>query len=177
MARRSSKRSPTMKDVADQAGVSPTTVSFVINDVPNANIPEETRSRVFDAIKQLGYRPNALARGLRARRTHTIGFISDEVASSPFSGQIIAGAQATASDYEKVLLLVNTGGNPDLKETAVETLLERQVDGIIYATMYHRVAQPPAALREAPAVLLDCYVEDRSLPSVVPDEAQGARTA
>jgi LacI family transcriptional regulator len=177
MAQRPSRRRVTMKNVADHAGVSQTTVSFILNDVPNANIPDETRERVWTAIKELNYRPNAIARGLRAQRTQSIGFISDEVASSPHATRTIAGAQATAWAHDKVLLLVDTGRNETLKEAAVETMLERQVEGIIYATMYHRPAQPPAALREVPVVLVDCFVEDHSLPSVVPDEAQGGRTA
>jgi LacI family transcriptional regulator len=166
-----------MKDVAEHAGVSQTTVSFVLNEVPHVTIPDETRARVWAAINELEYRPNALARGLRSQRTHTMGFISDEVASAPFAGKMIAGAQAAAWAHDHLLLLVNTGGNQSLKEAAVETLLERQVEGIVHATMYHRVAQPPATLHEVPAVLLDCYVEDRSLPSVVPDEVQGGHTA
>jgi LacI family transcriptional regulator len=52
-------------------------------------------------------------------------------------------------------------------------LLERQAEGVIYATMYHRAVELPPSLKELPAVLLDCYVEDRSLPSVVPDETTG----
>jgi LacI family transcriptional regulator len=56
-------------------------------------------------------------------------------------------------------------------------LLERQVDALIYATMYHRPVSLPPAVRQVPVVLLDCYVADRSLPSVVPDEVQGGRNA
>lgn len=177
MGRKATAQRTTMKDVAELAGVSQTTVSFVLNDVSTAGIPEETRERVWEAIRQLNYRPNALARGLRAQSTKTIGFVSDTVASSPFANEIIAGAQATAWQHERLLLLVNTGGSEKLKQAAIETLLERQVDGIIYATMYHRAAQPPEALYEIPSVLLDCYVEDRSLPSVVPDEVEGGRAA
>ena len=59
------KRTPTMKDVAKLAGVSQTTVSFVINDNAEAGIPDETQQRVWDAIEQLGYRPNVMAQGLR----------------------------------------------------------------------------------------------------------------
>ncbi len=177
MARRATKQRITMKDVAERAGVSQTTVSFILNEVPNANIPEETRERVWDAIKELKYRPNALARGLRTQRTQTIGFVSDDVAISSFAAEIIAGAQVTAWAHDKLLLLVNTNGNRVLIEDAIEMLLERQVDGIIYATMYHRVAQPSTALYEIPSVLLDSYMEDRSLPSVVPDEVQGGRRA
>lgn len=89
----SKKKRPSMKDVAQQAGVSRTTVSFVINKVPNANIPQETQDRVWAAVDELDYRPNALARGLRAQRTHAIGFVSDEVATTPYAGNMIQGAK------------------------------------------------------------------------------------
>jgi LacI family transcriptional regulator len=166
-----------MYDVARVAGVSQTTVSFVINDAPGANIPQETRDRVWAAVKELNYRPNAMARSLSLQRSHTIGFISDEIATNPHAGQTIQGAQDAAWASNKLLLVINTGGDPVLEEAAVETLLERQVEGIIYATWYHRVVTPPPQLSQVPAVLVDCYIEDRSLPSVVPDEVQGGRTA
>ena len=166
-----------MQDVANRAGVSRTTASFVINNVNGAGIPEETRQRVWDAVKELGYRPNAIARGLRSAKTSTIGFISDEVATSPFAGEIIHGAQDRAWEDEMLLLLVNTGGNQAMKRAAVEMLLQRQVEGIIYATMYHREVHPPESVRHVPTVLLDCFVADASLPSVVPDEADGGRRA
>ena len=166
-----------MKDVAKLAGVSSTTVSFVINDVANSNIPAETQARVLAAVEELQYRPNVMARGLRAQRTHTIGFLSDEVASTPFAGRIIQGAQELAWEHNYLLLLINTGTNRSMKEAAVETLLDRQVDGIIYATMYHRQVNPPEQLNQVPTVLLDCFAEDRAFPSVVPADVQGARDA
>jgi LacI family transcriptional regulator len=128
-------RPPSMKDVAKQAGVSQTTVSFVINQVENANIPAETQERIFAAIDKLGYRPNAMARQLRSNRTQTFGFISDVVATTPFAGRIIQGAQDAAWAQGYLLLVVNTGGDETVTEAAVETLLERRVDGILYATM------------------------------------------
>jgi LacI family transcriptional regulator len=166
-----------MQDVADLAGLSRTTVSFVINNVESANIPQETRDRVWEAVGQLGYRPNAIAQGLRSARTHTIGFISDEVATTPYAGEIIRGAQDRAWEEEKLLLLVNTGHDQAMKRAAVETLLQRQVEGIIYATMYHREVHPPDSVRQVPTVLLDCFVADASLPSIVPDEVNGGRKA
>jgi len=166
-----------MKDVAELAGVSRTTVSFVINDRPDANIPQETREKVLTAVSQLGYRPNAIARGLRAQRTHTIGFISDVIATTPHAGHMIQGAQDFAWAHNNLLLLINTGGNQDMKTAAVNMLLERQVDGIIYATMYHRQANPPATIKDVPAVLLDCYCENKSMPSVIPDEVLGGYEA
>jgi LacI family transcriptional regulator len=166
-----------MYDVARVAGVSQTTVSFVINNVPNANIPQETRDRVWAAVEELGWRPNAMARGLSLQRSHTIGLISDEIAISSHAGKIIQGAQDAAWAQNKMLLVINTGSNLDIERGAVEVMLERQVEALIYATMYHQPVTLPATLRQVPTVLLDCYVEDRSLPSVVPNEVQGGRTA
>ena len=168
---------PSMKDVADLAGVSRTTVSFVLNKKPDANIPEETQQRIWTAVKELGYRPNALARGLRAQSTHTIGFVSDEIATTPYAVRILQGAQDRAWEAGKLLLTVNTGGDPAIRNAGIEKLLERQVDGIIYATMYHREVTPPKNLKEIPAVLLDCFVTDQSLTSVVPNEELGGYTA
>jgi LacI family transcriptional regulator, galactose operon repressor len=172
-----SKRAPTMNDVARLAGVSQTTVSFVLNKTPNVSIPEETRERVWAAVEKLGYRPNALAQGLRMQRSNIIGFITDEIAITPHAGKTIEGAQDVAWENDQILVLVNTKSNRQIEETAVEMLLERQVEGILYATMYHRPVQVPDALREVPTVLLDCFVEDGSFPSVVPDEFNGGRTA
>jgi LacI family transcriptional regulator len=162
-----------MTDVARRAGVSQTTVSFVINRVESATIPVETQDRVWAAVDELGYRPNAIARGLRKSQTHTIGFISEEVATSPFAGRMIQGAQDAAADYGRLLLLVDTGGDPELEARAIETLLERQVDGLIYAAMYHRIVTPPSDLHEVASVLLDARTPGGTLPAVFPDEEDG----
>jgi LacI family transcriptional regulator len=178
MTKRTKKsKRPSMKDVARLAGVSQTTVSFVVNNVTDANIAQETQDRVWKAVKKLGYRPNAIARALSAQRTHTIGFISDEVATTPYAGFMIQGAQDLAWQHGNIILLVNTGDNQDMKEASVNIMLDRQVDGIIYATMYHREAHPLEEVRQVPTVLLDCFIADRSLPSIVPDEVAGGREA
>ena len=126
-SKRTKTRAPSMYDVARVAGVSQTTVSFVINDTPSANIPEETRDRVWAAVKELNYRPNAMARGLSSQRSHTIGFISGNIATTPHAGKMIQGAQDVAWASNKALLVINTGVNPALEKATVETLLERQV--------------------------------------------------
>jgi LacI family transcriptional regulator len=166
-----------MYDVARAAGVSQTTVSLVINDVPNANIPQPTRDRIWAVVHELGWRPNALARGLSQRRSQTIGLISDEIATSPHGGKIIQGMQDAAWAESKMLLLTNTSNNPQIERAALEMLLERQVEGLLYAAMYHRPMAPPTDLSGLPTVMVDCYVPDRSLPSVVPDEVQGGFAA
>lgn len=166
-----------MRDVARAAGVSQTTVSFVINDVPDAHIPQATRKRVWAAVERLGYRPNAIARGLRRDTTDTIGFVSDEVATTPFSGRMILGAQDAAWERGKLLLLVNTAGDPAVESRGLATLVDHHVDGIVYATMCHRLLEPGRQLHEVPAVLLDAEAADASLPSVVPDEESAAFAA
>lgn len=168
---------PTMHDVAKLAGVSQTTVSFVLNNAPNANISEETRQRILDAVAQLGYRPNAIAKNLRSQRSHAIGLVTDLIASTPYAGKIVQGAQDAAAEFDKVLFLANTGGNAHVEKTAIETMLNHQIEGLIYATMFHRSVTPPPELYQIPSVLLNCKDPQRSLPSVVPDEFHSAFTA
>ena len=74
-AKHAKRKAPSMYDVGRVAGVSQTTVSFIVNNVPNVNIPQETRDRVWAAVEELGWRPNAMARGLSLQRSHTIGLI------------------------------------------------------------------------------------------------------
>lgn len=178
MTRQPHKRPATMSDIALQAGVSRTTVSFVLNNhVSSASIPAGTKDRILEAAKKLSYRPNLAAKVLHTNQTHTIGFITDEIATTPHAVNIIKGAQDAAWVHGKLLLIVNTSSDAKVTETAIEMMLERQVEGIIYAAMYHQEVALPANMYEGSAVLLDCFCADRSLPSVVPDEIQGGRTA
>lgn len=172
-ARGNSKKRPSMKDVAQAAGVSQTTVSFVINNVEGTGIPDETAQRVWVAVKNLGYRPNAIARGLRRAQTDTIAFISDLVATTPYAGNMIQGAQEAAWAAGKLLLLVNTGGDDDIEERAIDMMLDRQVDGFVYASMYHRPVSPPLGDIHVPVVVLDAFDSDGRFSSVVPDDEQG----
>jgi|tagenome__1003787_1003787.scaffolds.fasta_scaffold20877942_2 LacI family transcriptional regulator len=166
----------TLKDVAELSGVSITTASHVLNEVPGKRIKLQTRERVLRAAKELMYRPNELARGLRTKRSGMIGFLSDRISTTPFAGRMIIGAQDAAADAGSLLLLLNTGGmDPELEERGAEALLERQVDGIVYATFYHQVVTPPANLLKVPAVLLDARSVQARVSSVVPDEVGGSR--
>src|SRR5947209_10944592 len=166
----SKNKRPSMYDVARVAGVSQTTVSLVVNDVASANIPQATRERIWAAVHELGWRPNALAVGLSRRRSQTIGLITDEIATSVHGGKIIQGMQDAAWAHGKMLLLSNTSGNLDVERAALTMMLERQVEAVTYAAMYHRPVTPPADLATVPAVLVDCYAPDQSFPSVVPYE-------
>lgn len=172
------KRPATMTDVAKLAGVSQTTVSFIVNDAPLGDrIPEETRQRVLTAIESLDYRPNAMAQALRTNQSRIIGFVTDLIATTPHAGRIVRGAQDAAWENNRMLLLVNTDGERGVETATIEVMLEHQVDAIIYATMYHRLASPPANIRQVSTVLLNCFVEDYSLPSVLPDDESGGYLA
>ena len=165
----------TIKDVAKAAGVSFKTVSRVVNNDPQ--VGDALRQRVLRAIEDLDYRPNMSARHMRTQRTQFLGLITDRIATTPFSGDLIKGAQEAAWRHGKILLSINTESHVDIENTAVNMMLERQVEGIVFASMYHRSVNPPEAIRSVPSILLDCYTEDRSLPAVVPDEFRGGLTA
>jgi LacI family transcriptional regulator len=167
----------TIRSVAKQAGVSTTTVSLVMNKVETPTISAETRQRVLEAARELDYRPSASAQHMRTQKSGLIGFVSDVVATTPFAVDMIRGAQEAAWQQGKVLLILNTENKPNIEQRAIEILVERRVEGLIYAAMYHQAVTPPMVIHKVPTVLLDCYCEDRSLPSVVPDEFVAAKTA
>lgn len=161
--------------MAGLADVSPKTVSRVINDEPH--VRDELRQRVLKAIEELDYRPNFNARQLRTQKTHVIAFISDDVSISTYAVDMLHGAFKAAWEHDYFLLALNTERNQEMEERAMNLMLERQVEGIVYATTYHRPVTPSESVYQLPTVLADCFVEDRSLPSAVPDEVHGGYTA
>ena len=121
----------TLRDVAEAAGVSIATASWAVNDNRDVRITESTRRKVRRAADELGYHHNALARGLARGRSDIIGFISDGVATSPFAGQVIQGAQDEAWRNGKILLVVDTDGRKDVERRTFSFMFEHQVEGII----------------------------------------------
>ncbi|MFD5713637.1 LacI family DNA-binding transcriptional regulator [Streptomyces pharetrae] len=168
---------PTSRDVARLAGVSHTAVSFVFNGRAEGNLSPATQERIRQAAARLGYRPDPVARGLRRRRTAVIGLVTDEIASSPFAGRLLRGAMETAWANEHLVLTIDSGGDPAKEDAAVAELLDRRVDGIIYAAMSLRRVRVPEGLHRTHSVLANCLPEDDSLPAVVPAERAGGRTA
>ena len=171
------RRRARMSDVAQAAGVSTTTVSLVLNDKAGSSIPDVTKERVFEASRALGYRANAVARNLRRQSSETIGLISDTIASTPYAGLMVHGADQIAAAAGMTLMIVNTERDPDVEARAIDSLLARRVDGLIYATMWHQVGEPPHELDEIPSVLLDNRSSDPGDSWVVPDEELGGYTA
>lgn len=170
-------RTVTMREVAQRAGVSVTTVSHVVNDKPGARIGAEARARVQQAVADLGYRPNILAKNLVQGTSAFIGLVADSIASTPFAGQIIRGAQEEAWRHGRVLLVANTEGDEAAERDALAMMLEYKVRGILYSTWNHRATPIPAALAETDHVLVNCYAPGTATRAVVPDEVAGGRTA
>jgi LacI family transcriptional regulator len=108
-----------------------------------------------------------------------IGFISEEIATTPHAGRIILGAEETARARGYNIMIINSTSTSSQgsRESDVADLLDRQVDGILYATMYHRKLAVPKNLAGVPAVLVDSEDVSRTISSVIPDETGGARSA
>ena len=122
-----------MKRIAAELGVSITTVSKVLNDQPD--IGPATRARVLAKVEELGYRPNAVARSLTLRRTHTLGVVIPDLMHS-FFVEIVAGIESVMSARGYGLLLCSSGENPRKERSELEMLRSRQVDGIVLASAH-----------------------------------------
>jgi LacI family transcriptional regulator len=122
---------PTMKRIAAELGVSVTTISKVLNH--HADIGPDTRARVLARVEQLGYRPNAVARSLSLRRTHTLGVIIPDLMHS-FFVEVVAGLEAIASARGFGVLLCSSNEDARKERAEIEMLRARQVDGIVLAS-------------------------------------------
>ncbi|WP_309108267.1 LacI family DNA-binding transcriptional regulator [Arthrobacter sp.] len=166
-----------IREVAKAAGVSVTTVSHALNDATSFRVKAATQEHIREVARDLGYAPNRLASGLRNQRSQILGLVSDEITTTPFAGALIRGAQDAAYERGYVVMVVNSGMDSELESREITMLQQHQVDGVIYARMYHQNAQVPAQLAGLPTVLLDAATEDGSISSVVPDEVGAAETA
>lgn len=162
-------------DVASAAGVSPSTVSLVLNNRPT-RISEATRARVREVAERMGYTPNSLAQGLRTQRTRMVGLISDTIATTPFAGRMLAGAEDAAREAGHLVILVDTDAVAEVEQEAIRALASQQVESIIYASMWHREVPVPAGLPSG-SVFLDCNPAGGGFPSVVPDDREGGAAA
>src|SRR6478672_3967111 len=165
-------RGARMSDIARHVGVSRAAVSFVLNNRRDARVSDDTRQRIRRAARELGYRPNAGARALAARRSGLLGMVTELVTSS-FGPEAVMGAQDQAWSAGRFLMIAASEGRPEMEAQAVERLLEQRVEGLIFASGRHQAVTVPSAAYEVPTVLLHCFDAEGRLPTVLPDEVGG----
>lgn len=163
---------PTIKDVAKLAGVSIATVSRVLNTGQHP-VREKTRRRVLAAIERLGYRPNALARGLLSKRSGTIGLLVPDIAN-PYYADIVRGIEDTVSPEGYSIIICNTDRQPHKVERYLALLQEKQCDGIIFAGGGRRGGQRLSTLPDLGIKVVLIGRHDVDLPAVVVDNHGGA---
>lgn len=166
----------TLADVAQRAGLSTSAASMILNGRPDTRLSQDAHDRVNAAARELGYRPNVAARGLRTDKTATIGFVSDLVATTRFASGLIKGALEAAEEAGHVVLVMETEGDPRREEEAIAALLDRQVDGVIFATMRARELFVPELPRGTHAVMLNA-TNALHPTAVLPAEDEGGRAA
>ncbi len=169
------RASPTIKEVAERAGVSFKSVSRVINDHPH--VTAELRAKVESAMQELGYSPNAVARTLRSATSPTVGLVIDDSEAFPYASDIIRGAQDAATDLGKVLVITYVDGGPDSRSQVLDHLRQWQVEGVAYASPHHRVVQPSELLPFSPLVLVNCAPAAPGPAFAVPNEHDGGYMA
>src|SRR4051812_21493584 len=161
-----------MEAIAQRLGVSKTTVHYALRET--GRVSEQTRKKILKVAEEVGYRPNGLARGLRLRKTKTIGIILGSLTST-FHAHVLEGIDQTAQEHGYTMLLSCSYGLPEKEYNIIETLLERGVDGLIIAPadpeanrdhFLHLLTQNVKLVfvdREVPGVNVDLVASDNRL--------------
>lgn len=171
-------RRVTLRDVAEQAGVHPSTASRAINERTRSLVDDQTVARVLQAADRLGYQPDSLARALKTNRTFTVGMLLPDI-TNPLFPPIVRGVEDGLGGADYTVILANTDNDADKERAVLRALLGRRIDGVILATA-RREATP--AIRELiaaelPMVLVNRTMDDPPVPSVLGDDGHGIRLA
>jgi len=166
----------TLSDVAARAGVSVSAVSRVLSEAPSARVSEATRQRIHEAARELGYRPNLVARALKSSRTNVVGLIIPELTSAIFA-ELMRGAEEEAHRVDYMVLLARAEGTP-VGEAIPRLVGEGRVDGVIVQVGDSMRAEDLAILREGtlPVVFVNS-LSSEGAGSVTLDDALGTRIA
>ena len=163
----------TIYDVAREAAVSMATVSRVVNG--NQNVKEATRRKVLDVIERLDYRPNAVARGLASKKTTTVGVVIPDISNSYFAS-LARGIDDIATMYKYNIVIANSDGDDDKEINVVNTLLAKQVDGLVF--LAHDLSDKIRAefsRTRTPIVLAGALYHESKIPSVNIDYKQATK--
>jgi LacI family transcriptional regulator len=162
-------RRVTLADVASHAGVSKTAASLVLNDRPGTRLSEDVAERVRAAAAALNYRPNPAARSLRLGKTQIVGFVSDDVTITRYASAMIRGALDVAEHLDHTVLIAETGSDPARREEAVQAILDRRPDGLVFGLMGAKEIDIPEQAQSVPLVVLN-GTSSAGNASVVPGE-------
>ncbi|SPT54005.1 Degradation activator [Actinomyces bovis] len=164
------RREPTLADVAKLAGVSLTTVSRVLNN--RGYLSQRTRDAVAEAIKELDYHPNQLARALHGKSTHTVGLIVPSTAL-PFFGELAVGVENALAKHGYRVLICSSMGNVEREKQYLDLLLSNRVDGIITGAHNENIAEYTTV--RMPLVSIDREIP--GVPNVRCDNVAGGKLA
>ena len=173
----------TMTDIAKAAGCSQAAVSFVLNNTPGMRLSQQTRDRVIEAARELGYAapvfstPPGLASA--SKLDGVIGFTVDQLATSPEAVVAIEGARQASWNAGNVLLVAQTMSDPVMEPRAIKALTSSGISALIYMTIFTREVEMPEYFYDLniPVILLNCYTADYTFPAVVPSEIAGGQTS
>jgi len=166
---------PTIHEVAERAGVSTATVSYVINQ--SRFVSAELTERVLKAVSDLHFTPSRVAQSLRQGKTSILGLVMDDV-THRFAGELFKGLEECATQHHYTILITDLHDEPAREEASINLLLSQRVDGIIYAG-FGEAGQHLAALQAegVPVVVVDKPLDCPSLSSVLIDNRAGVFTA
>lgn len=162
-------RAPTIKDVAERAGVHAATASRALNPATRAMVNARTAGRVHEAARALGYAPNSAARSLRTRTSSVAGVIIPDL-RNPVFPPIVRGIEDALREAGYMALLGNTDGDPERERELVAAMRGRQTDGFILATSRRDDTVPDSPV---PTVLVNRRIDGGGVPSVTADNAAG----
>ena len=168
----------TLQDIAEKTGVSVSTVSRVLHDTSNKyKIGKETRAKVEHAAKSLGYRVNALARGLRVQKTDEVGVIVPDI-SNPFFSTVIKSLASELRKRGYNIIVYDSDEDIAIERSSIRSLLEKQVDGLVIASVGQDFSHIQK-IRDAefPLVMLDRYFEALDVDSISVDNVKGSLLA
>lgn len=170
------RRGPvTLHDVAEAAGVHPSTVSRALDPSAHRRVSEETRLRIAETARELGYRPHLLARGLKGGKSGTVGVVVADL-SNVFFAPIIRGIALSLEESSMMPTIAETQDDSERLDVVVSHLLSRQVDALIVLAARRGDREfLESVAADIPVVLADRPLEDTTLPRAGQDNREGGR--
>ena len=155
----------TSKDVARLAGVSQTTVSFVMNNTPGVSLSDETRRRVIEAARELQYIPNSFAKGLKTSQSRLLGVFLPSM-DNPFYPMLMKYIEKYTVGLSYNVMLCCTYRNPEREKAYLDLCIEKQVDGIIYLFTPNWLKRAVQISHSIPIVLISEKSDDVPLNTI-----------